>query len=253
MLAAEKEAIGLFISAHPLKEVGAAMRAAVDLPLAELSSRRDGDWVTIGGMITQSKRLRTKKGDPMMFATLDDLGAAVEIIVFGKALAANEAALHNDAIVLVRGRVDHKDRDKTCVIAQQVELFEPSPEEIQRAQQEEAKVRVPPSALRLKLDPTTLPASILGELKHLLGNHGGECDVVIELDTSAGPRRLRLGPDYRVARSAGLHAELDALLGAAIVRDTDEVVPTEQAPSDDGPAGAALVDVSGPQAAPAVA
>ncbi len=90
LLAAEKESIGLFISAHPLKEVARGARARVDCPLAELSARRDGDWVTVGGMITQAKRIRTKKGDWMMFATLDDLESSVEMIVFGKALEAGE-------------------------------------------------------------------------------------------------------------------------------------------------------------------
>ena len=132
LLAAEKEAIGLFISAHPLKEVGAALAAKVDCSLGALSARRDGDWVTVGGMITQAKRIRTKKGDPMMFATLDDLEGSVEIIVFGKALASHEEALGTDSIVLVRGRVDHKDKEKTCVIAQQVDRFEPTAEEVQR-------------------------------------------------------------------------------------------------------------------------
>ncbi len=50
-----------------------ALRATVDAPLSELAERRDGDWVTAGGIITQAKKIRTKKGDPMMFATLDDL------------------------------------------------------------------------------------------------------------------------------------------------------------------------------------
>ena len=68
------------------------MREKVDCSLSELSGRRDGDWVTVGGMITETKRIRTKKGDPMMFATLDDLEASVEVLVFGNALAENEAA-----------------------------------------------------------------------------------------------------------------------------------------------------------------
>ncbi len=109
------------------------MREQVDCPLAELPSRRDGEWVTIGGMITQSKRIRTKKGDWMMFATIDDLEASVELVVFGKALDSSDGALAPDTIVLVRGRVDHKDRDKTCVIVQQVERFEPSAEAIEAA------------------------------------------------------------------------------------------------------------------------
>src|SRR5581483_4974908 len=161
LLAAEKEAIGLFISAHPLKEVGAALRARVDVSLGELPSRRDGDWVTVGGMIVAAKRIRTKKGDPMMFATLDDLESSVEVLVFGKALAENEAALAADSIVVVRGRVDHKDRDKTCIVAQQIERFEPSVEEVRVATEQEAVAARVPEALRLRLDAGSLPSTAL--------------------------------------------------------------------------------------------
>ena len=168
-------------------------------------------------MIIQAKRIRTKKGDPMMFATLDDLECAVEIIVFGKALAAHEDALATDSIVLVRGRVDHKDREKTCIVAQQIDRFEPTQEEIRTAQEQAANVTVAPTALRVRLDAAALPATVLGELKELLANFPGDCDVVIELSTSVGNRRLRLGNGFRVTRSASLHAELDALLGTAML------------------------------------
>jgi DNA polymerase-3 subunit alpha len=232
LLAAEKESLGLFISAHPLKDVGLALRAKADSTLAELSGRRDGDWVTIGGIITQAKRIKTKKGDWMMFATLYDLETSVEIIVFGKALAASETALATDSIVLVRGKVDHKDRDTTCLIAQQVERFEPSQAEVLEAQVQAAKPVLGPGALKLRLDATALPVSILGELKELLAGFPGESDVVIELRTTVGHRRLKLGPSYRVSHSAGLHAELDALLGSALMSEV-------RAQPDPEPAGVA--------------
>jgi len=219
LLAAEKESIGLFISAHPLKEVGAALRSRVDIPISGLVERRDGDWVTVGGMITQAKRIRTKKGDWMMFATLDDLDASVELVVFGNALEASREALVNDSIVLVRGRVDHKDRDKTCIIAQQIERFEPSREEILDAAAAAAKAAEPPRPLRLRVDARLLPATTLVELKDLLQGFPGESEVVIELSTSSGSRRLRLGPEFRVCLGAGLHAELDALLGGALLAE----------------------------------
>jgi DNA polymerase-3 subunit alpha len=225
LLAAEKESLGLFISAHPLKEVRTALSAKGDCPLAELSTRRDGDWVTIGGMIAQSKRIRTKKGDPMMFATLDDLEASVELLIFGKALAACDGALGDDAIVLVRGRVDHKDRDKTCVVVQQVERFAPSVEEVREADAQAARRLAPPPPLRLRLAAWALPASALADLKELLGGFPGESEVVIELHTSGETRRLKLGPGYRVARSAELHAELDALLGEAMVGSAPAPAP----------------------------
>ena len=225
LLAAEKESLGLFISAHPLKELGPALRAKAGSTLAELSARRDGDWVTIGGMVTQAKKIKTKKGDFMMFATLYDLETSVEIIVFGKTLATCEDALETDSIVLVRGKVDHKDRDNTCLIAQQVERFEPTEEEVLDAQVQAAKPALTPSALKLHLDATALPATVLGELKELLSGFPGESDVVIELRTTVGHRRLKLGPSYRVSHSAGLHAELDALLGSALI---PEVAPARE-------------------------
>jgi DNA polymerase-3 subunit alpha len=168
-------------------------------------------------MITQAKKIKTKKGDWMMFATLYDLEVAVEIIVFGKTLASCEDVLKPDSIVLVRGKVDHKDRDTTCLIAQQVELFQPSEDEVLEAQVQAAKPVLGPTALRLRLDATALPASVLGELKELLSGFPGESDVVIELSTTVGHRRLKLGPSFRVSRSASLHAELDDLLGSALI------------------------------------
>jgi DNA polymerase-3 subunit alpha len=228
LLAAEKEALGLFISAHPLKDVGPALTARVDCSLAELSERRDGDWVTVGGMVAQAKRIRTKKGDPMMFATLDDLEGSVELVIFGKALAASEDAALADAIVLVRGRVDHKDRERTCIVVQQLERFQPSREELERAAEAAAKaVAAPPSVLRLRLDATALPPTALTDLRDLLAGFPGESEVVIELKTSVGRRRLRLGSEFRVTRGAALHAELDALLGSALLSDE---APAQEVP-----------------------
>jgi DNA polymerase-3 subunit alpha len=227
LLAAEKESLGLFISAHPLKDVGVALSARVDCSLAEVADRRDGEWVTVGGMIAQAKRIRTKKGDPMMFATLDDLEGSVELVIFGKALAAGEEAVADDSIVLVRGRVDHKDREKTCIVVQQLERFDPTPDELQAAAEQAAKRAAVPSVLRLRLDARALPTSTLADLKDLLAGFPGDAAVVIELKSSVGTRCLRLGAGYRVARGAALHAELDALLGAAMLNDEGPAAPAE--------------------------
>jgi DNA polymerase-3 subunit alpha len=231
LLAAEKESLGLFISAHPLKDVRAALEARVDCSLAALADRRDGEWVTVGGMIAQAKRIRTKKGDPMMFATLDDLEGSIELVIFGKALAASEDAATTDSIVLVRGRVDHKDRERTCLVVQQLDRFEPTQEEVEKAAEAAARRPVVPTTLRLRLDATALPHTALRELKELLAGFPGEAEVMIDLSTSAGRRRLKLGPEFRVTRSAALHAELDALLGAALLgEEAGTSSPEETAP-----------------------
>jgi DNA polymerase III subunit alpha len=218
LLAVEKESIGLFVSAHPLKAVREAMRLKVDCGLAALADRRDGEWVTVGGIITQAKKIRTKKGDPMMFATLDDLEGSVEMLIFGKALEAHGDALTLDSVVLVRGRVDHKDAAKTCIVVQEAERFEPSEQEVAAAREQAKAIPVGPPPVRLRLDPAALPKTIVDDLKQLIAGFPGESDFVLEMHTSRGPRTLKLGPDYRVAASnAALHAELDHLLGAAVL------------------------------------
>jgi DNA polymerase-3 subunit alpha len=218
LLAVEKESIGLFISAHPLKQVREALRARVDCSLADLAQRKDKDWVTAGGIITAAKKIRTRNGEPMMFATLDDLEGAVEILVFGKALAEYEGALGVDSVVLVRGRVDHKDADKTCLVVQTAEPFAPSPEEVERAKATAATRKVGPLPLHVRLDAAGLPASVIDDLKHLLANYPGDSEVVLEVQMSAGdPRTLRLGPSYRVAPTPTLRAELEQVLGPAAV------------------------------------
>jgi DNA polymerase III alpha subunit len=212
LLEVEKEAIGLFISAHPLKEVREALRSTVDAPLSSLPERKDGDWVTAGGIITNAKKIRTKKGDPMMFATLDDLEGSIEVLIFGKALAEYEGALGVDEVVLVRGRVDHGDKG-TSLIAQTVEPFTPSQEEVEAAREAAALVPQGPQPVTVRLDATALPASIIDELKHVLGNHAGDSEVVLAIHTSTGARTLRLGEGYRVKETPSLRAELQSILG----------------------------------------
>ncbi len=215
LLAAEKEALGLFVSAHPLKAVRAAMRAKVDCSLADVTGRRDGDWAMVGGIITQTKRIRTKKGDPMMFATLDDLEGTIELLVFGNVLSGAEDLLAPDRIVTVRGRVDHRDATSTCMIAQEIETFDPSHEEVAAAEARAATAVAARAPLHLRVDAALLPAGVIGELKHVLENFPGEAEVVLEMKTADGARRLRLGPSYRVTPSPSLQAELDHLLGDA--------------------------------------
>ncbi len=150
----------------------------------------------------------------MMFATLDDLEASVELLLFGGALEAAGDAASVDSVVVVRGRVDHKDAAKTCIVVQEVTRFDPTPEEVLAAKAQAARVAVP-SALRVRLDATRLPASVISELKHLLESFPGEAEVVLEMRTAAGARLLRLGPGYRVHPSAGLRAQLAELFGPA--------------------------------------
>ena len=208
----EKETLGLFLSSHPLKEVRAALRARVQCSLAELEGKKDGEWVTVGGTITESKKIRTKKGEPMMFATLDDLEGSVEMLVFNSAYAANADKIGDDKVLIVRGRVDHKEQGETKLVVQEVEIFEPSQEEVERARTEAADLTAaPPKRIALTV-PGGIAASFLEDLKDVVHHNPGEHELMLMI----GERRLVLGPDYRVSATSECRAELAALMGVEI-------------------------------------
>jgi DNA polymerase III subunit alpha len=207
--AMEKETLGLFLSSHPLKEVRPALSARVDCSVGELADRGDGDWVTVGGMIAECKRIRTKRGEPMMFATLDDLEGQVEMLVFNSAYAQNADKVDVDRLVIVRGRVDHKEAGETKLVAQEVEPFAPSAAEVERARAE-VVLRQAPRRLTLQVSPRVSPA-FLEELKEVVRHFPGEHEVML----AVGQRRLLLGSDYRVSADSACCAELRGLQGAA--------------------------------------
>ncbi len=223
LLAVEKEAIGLFISAHPLKPLREALRARADCPLAALADRRDKDWVTVGGIIVEAKRIRTRNGDPMMFATLDDLAGSVEMLVFGKALSEYESALGVDEVVLVKGRVDHKEAGKTCLIVQSAERFAPTQDEIEAAHaksdaaaQRNRAAATMAEPVRLRVHASALCAGLIEDLRHALADFPGAAEVLLDVDMSDGsPRRVKLGEAYRVQHTPTLRAELEHALAPA--------------------------------------
>jgi DNA polymerase III subunit alpha len=205
--AMEKETLGLFLSSHPFKEVRAALRLKVDCGLADLAKKKDGEWVTVGGMIAESKKIRTKKGDPMLFATLDDLEAQVEILVFNNAYSANAEKIDTDRVVIVRGRVDHKEQGETKLVVQEAEPFEPTPEEVERAREQAAVILAPP---RLKLRvPPGIDSGWLEDLKEVVSHNKGDHELVL----CVGDRTLVLGEQYRVSPGR-FCAELQELPGA---------------------------------------
>ncbi len=210
LLALEKETLGTYLSSHPLTEVRGALRARVDCSLADLGGKPDGSWVTVGGIVVDCKKIRTKSGTQMMFATLDDVEGQVEMLVFKAEESENAAVIAPDAIVVVRGRLDHKDRGETKLVVQEAERFEPDGEEIARA----AKLApVPSGPLELTVDAASVGPGLMEELKAVFEHHRGDADVHLVVRTSEGLRRLRFGSEYRVRPSSGLRAEIGHVLG----------------------------------------
>jgi DNA polymerase-3 subunit alpha len=202
LLALEKESLGLYVSEHPLAAVKEQLARKTDCRLTEVPARRDGEIVTVGGIVGAVKQVTTRKGDPMVFVQLDDLTGSAEVVVFNSVYEASRELLVADTILVVKGRVDHKQQGETKLIAMEVTPF---------AAAQEAK------EVRLRVDARTAPAGIIKELAGLVRDFPGEAAVIVSLETSLGPKLLELGPDYRVRPTPAFFGEVKALLGEAAV------------------------------------
>jgi DNA polymerase-3 subunit alpha len=209
LLRLEKETLGTYLSSHPLAEVKGALRSRVDCSISSLAEQPDGSFVTVGGIISEFKRHTSKNGSLMSFATLDDIEGQVEMLVMGKAYEGSQEFLAADAIVVVRGRLDHKGRGETKLVAQEVQHFEPSEDELAKA-----RAARDTGPLKLGIDASVFGSSLIDELKEILSHFPGESEVILTMRTREGGRELRFGGEYKVRCCAGLDAELDALLGS---------------------------------------
>ncbi|HEY2371116.1 MAG TPA: DNA polymerase III subunit alpha [Gaiellaceae bacterium] len=202
LLHLEKETLGLYVSEHPLTPIRDQLRRKTDCTLSELERRRDGEVVTVGGIVAALKQMTTKKGEPMVFAGLEDVTGSCEIVAFNSVYAQSRDLLLQDRIVIVRGRIDHKQQGETKVIAMEVTAFEATPER---------------KEVRLKVDARVAPAGVVRELAALVKDFPGEAPVYVDLVTSMGSKLLELGPNYRVHPVPDFFAEVRHLLGEAAV------------------------------------
>jgi len=205
LLAAEKEALGLYVSSHPLQDCRNQLARAVTCSLGRLDEHPDGAVVTVGGIIGAIKAITTRRGEPMMFVRLDDLEGSVEVVVVPAVLTEAREQLVADGIVLIQGRIDQKGEGETKIVARTVESFAVDPD------REEHR-------LTLRVHASQIGPGHIPRLRQLLVDHGGEAPVVMVMETDDGTYRYRFGDRYRVnPRDGSLQASLKTLLGAECV------------------------------------
>ena len=137
----------------------------------------------------------------MAFVRLDDLSGSVEVIVFNSAYALARELLEPDRLLLVKGRVDHKDGE-TKLVALEVSAFEAAPERRE---------------VRLRLDARRAHAGVIRELAAVVQEFPGDAPVYVDIERSSGRMTLRFGPSHCVRPEPDFFAEVRALLGEAAV------------------------------------
>jgi DNA polymerase III subunit alpha len=206
LLTFEREMLGLYVSDHPLFGVEHVLAKAADVSLATLSeegSVEDGKVLNVAGILSGVQRRITKQGKAWASATIEDLGGAVEVLFFPNTYELVGQYIAEDAIVVVRGRVDRRD-DQPRIMAMDMSMPDITAPDVARP-------------VVLVLPPSRCTPPLVARLKEVLTSHPGPAEVHLKLVNGGGRSTLlRLGP-LRVAPTTALMADLKALLGPGVL------------------------------------
>jgi DNA polymerase III subunit alpha len=189
----EKEALGLYVSDHPLRPVLHKLGKHTDTTVSDLEGYKDGAIVWVGGLATSVRTNTTRKGDMMATLQLDDTRGFAEVMVFPRVYARCSACVREDAVLKVKGKTEINEGIPRIVALEMEELhLEAGPDPVYL----DASVFV------------GLPYKVAREALELLLRHPGESPLF--LISGTGMLEQKLGG---IADSSDLHAGLKRLLG----------------------------------------
>ncbi|MBW1979673.1 MAG: DNA polymerase III subunit alpha [Deltaproteobacteria bacterium] len=203
-LAMEKEALGFYVSGHPLNDYQKELAAFDVADTSILAEKKDGSQVTLCGIKGVLKEITTKRGDRMAFLTLEDRQGSVEVVLFSDVYRQNRECLERDEPLLIMGTVQQEEKG-TKVIGQRLFCLSEAREKLIRA-------------IRLRLNAEALDKANLQDLKAILERHRGDC--VTYLHMSTGPQCeavIRLADNLRVKPDQSFVAEVNQYFGEKVV------------------------------------
>ena len=213
LLQQEKEVSGLYLSGHPLNQYRDRIEQLATIKVSELvgedAHRYDNQEVTIVCAIARVKTINTKSGGLMAFLTVEDLSGTMEVLVFPKVLEANPAAVRENNVVVVKGRVSYKEDEASKVLADSV-----TPIEEQDVQKPEKCNKNANTGLWLKLPSMSGP--VFDEVQNLLSIFEGDFPVYMVFEDTK--QRMRAPRRLWCVQDALLVTELERIVGKGNVK-----------------------------------
>ncbi len=200
LLTQEREMLGLYVSDHPLFGLEHVLATNTSMPISGVREANDGSVVTLGGLVTEVQMKTTKRsGERWAIIALEDLEGVAEVLVWPKMFTQVGHLLVEDAVVLVKVRIDKRDDE-----APRVAALEVSVPDISAAQSGPVKLYLPES----RINP-----AVMDSLRQILQTHKGTTEVHLTLIQDNSLISLKTDDKLRVNPSTSLFADLKALLG----------------------------------------
>ncbi len=173
LLAHEKEAVGFYITGHPLEDYQEILTGVGGIKATGLQTQMNGTILSMGGIVTALQVRTTKKGSRFALMRLEDETGSVKCVMWPEVFSRHSAVMADDIPVLLTGKLELTDDGAASIIVDQVEKLS---DVLQR------KAR----AIVISFTARELSHSRVEDVFRVLGAHKGECDVYIELALESG-------------------------------------------------------------------
>ncbi|MEO8745268.1 MAG: DNA polymerase III subunit alpha [Candidatus Dormiibacterota bacterium] len=222
----EKELLGLYLSDHPLRRIEAEIARLSDTQAVEVTSALQDTEVRVAGLVREVRRVVTRKGQIMAYASLEDLTGTVDVVLFPRVFEQVRLLFEPDKVVVVQGKVDARagstrangsngsvpvdpdmetEVETASVVADMAWLWD-DPECLPVARRQLVHVRIPSG-----------DAALPERLEAVLARHPGTDEVVLHV--VVGRREVIVNADrYHVLAGPALAADIDELVGQAATR-----------------------------------
>jgi DNA polymerase-3 subunit alpha len=205
LLAFEKEALGFYISGHPLDRFRGELQRWANATIADFAEGKRGvGEAAIGGIVSQYREMITKKGDKMARFVLEDSAGTMEVVVFPKTFEKVRHVLVSDEPILCHGEIRNEGS------AEQADWKMMMNDAAPMAELRQSKT----SRVDIHLNADQVTEEQIGALRSILSGAQGACQAIVRLRI---PQRsetvIPLGERYSVAPSDDLLARLERLFG----------------------------------------
>lgn len=199
-LALEKEALGFYITGHPLDRFRQVLERVADCTVQGLAAKEDKSLVKIAGVVGELKLKRTRKGDRMAVFQLEDLTGSTEVVLFPEAFARCSSLLKGDDPILVCGPVEIGE-SSAKIVAQEVEALSAARQRAVRA-------------MAIHLEEKEITRPLIEDLRNIAFRYPGSCRLLFAVTTPEGGEiRIAAHERFRVQPCPELLGEIETLVG----------------------------------------
>ncbi|MDQ2683803.1 MAG: DNA polymerase III subunit alpha, partial [Chloroflexota bacterium] len=207
-LALEKEALGLYLSSHPLANVIKGRLPEGYAQVIQLPQFPVGQTVRVIASIRSARRISTRSNRTMAVLDVEDLTERIEVVMFPDVYDEFGVDLESDQIIEITGRLDRRN-DQLQIVCERIST-DVTPIEAE-----------PPSrTILLEFKPSAdywTEVSRLQRLDEILAEHNGYDRIHLVLPIGGKTRRVAIGK-HRVEWDQDLESQIAEVLNDITVR-----------------------------------